>query len=417
MYVAIGLVVVFVLLVLRCYVCKPNKNTEDENVGPAKSKSGAGHDCKPAKSGVLSRMARGVYASLPMASPPATPQRTGRQSPALAGRPNGAPSRGSGDDGHSTDDEDYDIESCRSSPRRGRGLAARTPPCTPGTPTVTVGSSPYRAVSRDRSATTRTVVIMHDVVNPDGSVTKQATHVELPLYETGFSSSTPTGSRPKVPQNRKAFPKLTGLPPHTPCCGVTSRAESAPTSKPPSKWLSAASADGTDIASVSSLSGSASTPRAQWRVQGQSPPRQQAPQYQQRTPSPQQHLQLQHTSLKPPPPSLPSGQSTTPVRPVVHDGIASPGSEPPTPINSVEKKRTAKAATSPTKRPPTGSPQRARREMSAPAENYGSGVGVLPEALLEAGWTIHIHRSGRTFYHNNRCVCHPQCNIERVPNL
>jgi hypothetical protein len=407
MYATIGLVVVFVLLVLRCYVCKPNKNSQDEDVVPAKS--GAGHDGEPARSGVLGRLARGVYASLPVASPPATPQRTGRQPPARAGRPNGAPSRGSGDDEHSTDDEDYDIESCRSSPRRGRGQAARTPPCTPGTPTVTVGSSPYRAVSRDRSATTRTVVIMHDVVHSDGSVSKQATQVELPLYQSPVRKvGTPQNPiKPLTPTpplyKQKAFPALKELPQRT------------PTTKSPGMRLSEASADGTDVTSVSTLSGSASTPRAQWRVQGQSPPRKQAPQYQQRTPSPQQHLQLQQTSPKLPPPPPPTVLSTTPVRPVVSDGIASPSSEPPTPIKSAEKKRDAKAATSPTKRPPTGSPQRARRDV--PAENDASRGGVLSEVLLETGWTIHVHRSGRTFYHNDRCVSHSQSNIEWVTHL
>jgi hypothetical protein len=412
MYVAIGLVVVFVLLVLRCYVCKPNKSSQGEDASPAKS--GAGHDGKPARSGVLGRLAHGVYATQPMASPPVTPQRTGRQPPARTGRAKGAPSRGSGDDRYSTDDEDNDIERCRTPPRRGRGQAARTPPCTPGTPTVTVGSSPYRAASRDRSATTRTVVIMHDVVKADGSVTKQATHVELPLYSPVQSPSLSSGGKPSPTKLKKAFPDMGELS-RTSGLSATPQTIPTPSSQSPSKRLSRSSADGTVITSVSTLSGSASTSRAQWRVQGQSPPRQQAPQYQQRTPSPQQHLQLQQTSPKPPPPPLPAVLSTTPVRPVVSDGIASPCSEPPTPIKSADKKRNARAATSPTKRPPTGSPQRARRDV--PAENDGSGVGVLSEALLEAGWTIHIHRSGRTFYHNDRCVCHPQCNIERVPKL
>jgi hypothetical protein len=391
MYVAIGLVVVFVLLVLRCYVCKPNKSSQGEDASPAKS--GAGHDGKPARSGVLGRMAHGVYASLPMASPPATPQRTGRLSPARAGQAKSAQSRGRGDEEYSTDDEDHDIESCRTPPQRDR---ARTPPCTPGTPTVVIESSPHRAIARDKSATTRTIVLMHDVVHPDGTVTKQATHVELPLYQspvrkTGHQHRPTNPHAASTPSpNKRAFPALKGLSQRAP-------GSCAPSSKSPYKKASDASVGGTDITSVSSLSGSASTPRAQWRVQGQSPQRPQTPQYQQRTPSPQQHLQLQQTSPKPPPPPLPAVLSTTPVRPVVRDGIASPCSEPPTPIKSAEKKRSARAATSPTKRPPTGSPERARREVSAPAENYGSGVGVLSEALLEAGWTIHIHRSGRTF--------------------
>jgi hypothetical protein len=410
MYVAIGLVVVFVLLVLRCYVCKPNKNSQDEDVDPAKS--GSGHNGRPARSGVLGRMARGVYASLPMASPPAMPHRTGKQPPARAAQAKGAPSRGSGDDEHSTDDEDYDIESCRTPPRRGRDEAVRTPPCTPGTPTVTVGSSPYRAIARDKAATTRTIVLMHDVLNPDGSVSKQATEVELPIYDYGVARKAGTAQHPIKPRTtmspsptKKAFPALTELSQGTPHHSMPSKVTPTLASKSPFKRLSEASANGTDITSVSTLSGSAlsgsaSTPRAQWRVQGQSPPRQQAPQYQQRTPSPQQHLQ--QTSPKPPPPPLPAVLSTTPVRPVVRDGIASPSSEPPTPIKSAEKKRGAKTTTSPTKRPSTGSSQRARRNV--PAENDGSRGGVLSEVLLEEGWTIHIHRSGKTFFHNDRCV-------------
>jgi hypothetical protein len=393
MYVAIGLVVVFVWLVLRCYVCKPKKDSQEE--GGATTKRGATDPSKPTNAGVLSRMARGVYASLPMASPPATPQRTSRQPPSRTTLTKSAPSRGKEAGEHSTDDEDYDIESCRTPPRCGKGQIAGTPPCTPATPKSSPGPL-------------KTVMIMHDVIRPDGTVVRQATPVQLPTYAPGVFESLST-PRKKGPQRApsttpksKAFPALKELSQRTPDCGMPNNAKSAPSSKFLRKEHSAASADGTDITSVSSLSGSASTPRAQWRVQGQSPPRQQAPQYQQRTPSPQQHLQLQQTSPKPPPPPLPAVLSTTPVRPVVRDGIASPCSEPPTPIKSAEKKRSVRSATSPTKRPPTGSPQRARRDV--PGENDGSRGGLLSEVLLEAGWTIHVHRSGRTFFHNHRCV-------------
>jgi hypothetical protein len=391
MYATIGLVVVFVLLVLRCYVCKPNKNSQDEDVVPAKS--GAGHDGKPTNAGVLSRMARGVYASLPMTSPPTTPQRTGRQLPARAARAKGAPSRGTGDEEYSTDDEDYDIESCRTPPRHGRQASHRTPPCTPSTPTVVVGSSPLPIIARDKSATTRAVVLMHEVVGEDGKRVRQATTVVLPLYAPEDPPAATQYPLRSSSAAKKAFPDLKGLPKCSPD-GERSRFKSGAPVKTSSKWLSEASADGTDITSVSTLSGSASTPRAQWRVQGQSPQSPQTPQHQMRTPSPQ------HTSPKLPPPPPPAAQPTTPVRQVVR--IASPCSEPPTPIKSADKKRSVRAATSPSKRPPTGSPQRARRDV--PAENDGSRGGMLSEALLEEGWTIHVHRSGRTFYHNDRCV-------------
>jgi hypothetical protein len=399
MYVAIGLVVVFVLLVLRCYVCKPKKDSQEED--GATTKRGATDPSKPTNAGVLSRMARGVYSSLPMASPPATPQRTSRQPPSRTTLTKSAPSRGKEADEHSTDDEDYDIESCRTPPRCGKGQIAGTPPCTPATPKSSPGPL-------------KTVMIMHDAIRPDGTVVRQATPVQLPTYAPGVFESLST-PRKKGPQRApsttpksKAFPALKELSQRTPDCGMPNNGKSAPSSKFLRKEHSAASADGTDITSVSSLSGSASTPRAQWRVQGQSPPRQQVPQYQQRTPSPQQHLQLQQTSPQPPPPPLPAVLSSTPVWPVVRDGIASPCSEPPTPTKSAEKKRNAKAATSPTKRPPAGSTQRARRDMSASAENDNSRIGALSEVLLEAGWTIHVHRSGRTFFHNDRCVCYSQ---------
>lgn len=355
MYVAIGLALVFLLVVARCCLCRRKAQSSDKKEPKSanrRDKSKLPPTAKPT-GGLLARAAHNLYASLPMASPPGTPQRP------RAHFRNRSSNRG--DDSYSTDEEEHDLESCRTPPRRGKGgTQARTPPCTLGTPETEGVRSPRAASSRQGSTmlseaeATKEVVIVHDVMSPNGQLTRQATRVLLPVY----ADSTPPRAAPTSPKKvkastssspsprKKAFPQLMEL---------AQRSAAKEGIKPPRpKHVTCDSSEVTEGPSVSTMSCSVSTPTSKWRMT-------------------QQH------------PSAPPQSHSSCTQP----GMASPGSESSLP--SAKSPHKAKKSTS--RSTPRGSPS--KRALPPPLPPKRSGAGE---------WSAHVHSSGRVFYHNDRYV-------------